>query len=235
MAKYKGFPAGKVRFTRIPAPFFNELLPEIDDLIELKVTLYALWQLERMEGTPRYLQVEDFAEDEILMGGLADSGKKARAALNKGLASAVERGTLLQVELELDGEQRNFYFLNSARGRAVVEEIRKGEWRPSGDPRYPIALAQERPNIFTLYERHIGPLTPMIADALKEAEQEHPLEWVEEAIRIAVENNARKWSYVEAILRRWQEEGRDEGRPQRDTEKDRRKYVEGEFSDFIEH
>jgi DNA replication protein DnaD len=54
-------------------------------------------------------------------------------------------------------------------------------------------------------------------------------------MRIAVENNARSWSYVQAILRRWQEGGRDERRTEGDSEKDRRKYVEGEFSDFIEH
>jgi DNA replication protein len=235
MARYSGFPAGKVRFTRIPAPFFSELLPQIDDLVELKITLYALWQLERMENEPRYLQSEDFSDDELFMKGLASSKKAAKKDLDQGLERAVERGTLLRVQLELDGEERTFYFLNSSRGRQAVEQIEKGEWKPSGDARYPIELAQERPNIFKLYELHIGALTPMIADALKEAEAEFPGAWIEEALRIAVENNVRKWNYVEAILRRWQEEGRDEGRHQRDTEKDRRKYVEGEFSDFIEH
>jgi DnaD/phage-associated family protein len=230
MPTFTGFPAGKVRFTRIPSSFFSDLLPQIDDLSELKVTLYALWQLERMEGDIRYLQVEDFSEDEIFMQGLADAG-----SLEAALAMSVERGTLLKVELELEGDPRAFFFLNSARGRAAAEDINKGEWRPSGDPRFPVELIQEKPNVFSLYERHIGPLTPMIADALKDAEKEHPAQWIEEAIRIAVENNARKWSYVQAILSRWQEEGRDEGQYQRDSEKDRRKYVEGEFSDFIEH
>lgn len=234
MTPFSGFPAGKVGFTRIPAPFFTDLLPQIDDLAELKVTLYALWQLERMEGNPRYLQLEDFSEDTIFLQGL-DASNKALDALERALAQAVERGTLLKVELELEGEPRVFYFLNSARGRSAVENILKGEWRPSGNPRFPVELIQERANIFSLYENHIGPLTPMIADALKDAEKDYPAQWIEEAIRIAVENNARKWSYVQAILSRWQEEGRDEGRYQRDTEKDRRKYVEGEFSDFIEH
>ena len=235
MMPFSGFPAGKVRFTRIPASFFADLLPQIDDLAELKVTLYALWQLERMEGDPRYLQLEDFSEDELFLQGLDASNNNAQSILKKAIAQAVERGTLLKVELEFEGEPRAFYFLNSARGRSAVEDIQKGEWRPSGDPRFPVELIQERANIFSLYEGHIGPLTPMIADALKDAEKDYPAQWIEEAIRIAVENNARKWSYVQAILSRWQEEGRDEGRHQRDTEKDRRKYVEGEFSDFIEH
>lgn len=229
MSAFSGFPAGKVRFTRIPAPFFTELLPQIDDLAELKVTLYAFWKLDRMEGEQRYLQPEDFSEDEIFMGGLPAGG------LDAALERASKRGTLLQAQLELDGQLRNFYFLNSARGREAVRALQGGEWKPSSDPRYPIELAQERSNIFVLYERHIGPLTPMMADALKEAERDYPQEWLEEAVRIAVENNKRAWSYVQAILKRWQDEGRDERRTQGDSEKDRRKYVEGEFSDFIEH
>lgn len=235
MTRFPGFPGGKVRFTRIPGPFFKDLLPQIDDLNELKVTLYALWQLDRMEGDPRYLQKEDFSEDELFMGGLAAEGAAALEALDAALLRAVERGTLLAAELELSGEARRFYFLNTPRGRQALQAVADGEWQPSGEARHPIELAQERPNVFELYEQHIGPLTPMIAQALEEAEKEFPPAWIEEALRIAVENNARKWSYVEAILRRWQEEGRDERRHQGHTEKDRRKYVEGEFSDFIEH
>jgi DnaD/phage-associated family protein len=235
MAEFPGFPAGKVRFTKIPAPFYTDLLPQIDHLVELKVTLYALWQLDRMEGQPRYLQYLDFSEDKIFMDGLAKDDKKSHAALKDGLKRAVERHTLLKLEIELDGQERDFFFLNSARGRAAAEEIEKGEWQPSGDSRFPIELMQEKPNIFALYENHIGPLTPMIADTLKEAEEEYPQRWIEESIRIAVENNARKWSYVQAILLRWKEEGRDERRHQGDSEKDRRKYVGGKFSDFIEH
>ncbi len=235
MPPFSGFPAGKVRFTRMPGPFFSELLPQIDNLIELKVTLYALWKLERMEGEGRYLQPEDFSEDQVFVNGLVAGKKSLQANLIDGLARAVERGTLLQVRLELEDRRRDFYFLNSPRGRATVEAFKKGEWKPSGDQRFPIELAQEQTNIFTLYERNLGPLTPMIADALKDAEREYPYEWLEDAIRIAVENNARAWSYVQAILRSWQEKGRDERRTQGDTEKDRRKYIEGEFSDFIEH
>ena len=36
---FAGFPSGKMHLTRIPAQFFSELLPQIDHLGELKVTL----------------------------------------------------------------------------------------------------------------------------------------------------------------------------------------------------
>ena len=54
MPRFAGFPSGKVRTTPIPAPFFTELLPQIDHLGELKVTLYALWFLDRQEGQIRF-------------------------------------------------------------------------------------------------------------------------------------------------------------------------------------
>jgi DnaD/phage-associated family protein len=69
-----------------------------------------------------------------------------------------------------------------------------------------------RPNIFSIYEREIGPLTPFVAEDLKAAEKDYPIEWIEAAIREAVANNVRKWSYIMGILRRWKKEGL-KGRP----------------------
>lgn len=53
---------------------------------------------------------------------------------------------------------------------------------------------------FKIYEQEIGGLTPMIADAIKDAEKTYPLDWIPEAIAIAVQKNIRNWKYVEAIL-----------------------------------
>ncbi|HEV2474582.1 MAG TPA: DnaD domain protein, partial [Chthonomonadales bacterium] len=66
----------------------------------------------------------------------------------------------------------------------------------------------ERPNIFILYEQNIGLLSPLIADELKDAAEQYPVEWIEAAFREAVLHNKRKWSYIRAILRRWETEGR---------------------------
>jgi len=65
----------------------------------------------------------------------------------------------------------------------------------------------QRPNIFRVYEHEIGPLTPMIADKILAAEAEYPPGWIEMAISEAVSQNARKWSYVAAILQRWKTDG----------------------------
>ena len=95
-------------------------------------------------------------------------------------------------------------------------------------------LNQEQPNIFTLYEDNIGPLTPLIADTLRDAEKEFPEAWIRQAVEIAVQNNVRKWIYIEAILRSWQDGGRDERQDRGYTKKDRKGYLEDEFAEFIE-
>ena len=228
---FNGFPGGKVRLTRIPAQFFSELLPQIDHLGELKVTLYTLWCLDQMEGSFRYLRYRDYAGDERLMQGL---GIDPNQGLSDALQRAAARGTLLMAEIPGENGSEAYYFLNTPRGRAAIEAIQKGNWRPTGDPQLPIALDLERPNIFRLYEDNIGPLTPIIADTLKEAEQTYRTEWIEDAIRIAVENNVRRWRYIQAILESWQKEGRHE-QNRGDTEKDRRRYIEGPFAEFVKH
>ncbi len=91
----------------------------------------------------------------------------------------------------------------------------------------------ERSNIFTLYEQNIGALTPLVADMLTGAEKEYPPDWLQEAFEIAVARNVRNWKYVEAILKRWKEKGRDEGKDQQDAVKDFKRYTEGEFSEFF--
>ncbi len=71
-----------------------------------------------------------------------------------------------------------------------------------------IYVEVDRPNIFALYEQNIGLLTPLIAEDLKDAVNHYPEEWIEDAFREALQHNKRKWSYISAILRRWETEGR---------------------------
>lgn len=69
----------------------------------------------------------------------------------------------------------------------------------------------DRPEIFAVYERNIGPLTPIIADDLNDWLETVPEEWIESAIQIAALQNKRRMSYISGILRRYQAEGYDGG------------------------
>ncbi len=218
MTKFKGFTDSET-FSQLPDTFFHQLLRDIDDAAELKVTLHFLWRVEHMEGPFRALSRMDFDIKEL---GLAAE------EITYGLEKAVKRGSLLRVQKDAVV----YFLLNSPRGRAGIQAIESGTWNPKTGV---IATPAERRNIFMLYEENIGPLTPLIADALKDAEELYSPEWIADSIELAVKNNKRNWKYCEAILKRWKEEGRAEKQDRRDTEKDRRKYVEGKYSDYIEH
>jgi DNA replication protein len=243
---FTGFPEGKIRQVPVPDPFFRELLPQIDHLGELKLSIYVFWRLERMEGAFRFLREEDFLADQGFMSGLVGEtgvGEAPAEVLEDALQRAVRRGTLLQTAVpqtsKLDGDVEQLYFLNSPKGRAALKAIERGEWRPGLEPQEPAPEVSEPPNIFRLYEENIGALTPMIADALSEAEQSYPLDWIEDAIRLSVQNNKRSWRYALAILERWRREGKhgskEKSKDRSDTEEARQRYVEGEFSEFVEH
>lgn len=216
MKPFKGFTDSET-FTQLPDTFFHQLLNQIEDAAELKVTLYFLWRVEHMDGSFRALQEADF--DARQLGLPVDE-------IRSGLEKAVKRGTVLRVE----SAQEVYFLLNSPRGRAALQASQSGKWTPHGAG---TDVPFERPNIFRLYEENIGPLTPLIADALKDAEETYSAEWVAETIDLAVRNNKRSWRYCEAILKRWKEEGRAEKQDRRDAEKDRDKYTKGEYADYI--
>lgn len=235
MSKFPGFSEKQLKQTKIPEIFFQEILPNIDHLGELKLTLYIFWRLSRMEGTFKYLTRRQIIEDQRFMKCLGNSPAEAQTFLDGSLESAVTRGTFLKAVLEMDAGTEILYFLNSPKGLAAVEAIGSGQWHAGGEAHQPQEILPAAPNIFQLYEDNIGPLTPMIADAIGDTQDTYPNNWIEEAIQIAAENNKRSWKYIEAILKRWHQEGKHERRDQEDPEKSRTKYIEGDYSEFIEH
>lgn len=233
MKGFPGFPDGKLRLTPVPNLFFSELLPIIDDLAELKVILYAYWSLAQKEGRVRFLRLADFLNDSEFMKGLGPTPALASQALMDGIERAIARGAFLHVNVESVDGKMDLYFLNTEKGRAAVEGITRGEWRPNPDEDQPITLLVERPNIFILYEQNIGPLTPIIADELRDAEVTYPMAWIEEAIALSVRNNVRKWRYVLSILERWRQEGKSDGISRRDSQKELRQQIPEELRDII--
>lgn len=208
MKGFPGFPDGKMRTLPVPEPFFTELLPLVDHLGELKVTLYALWRLNLKGGTYRFLLREDFATDDILMRGLSPSPRLAEEALDDALERAEARGIFLRVVLEDAQAERHLYFMNTAKGREAVDKLTRGEWRPTEFDGKVITLSRMRSNVFTLYEQNIGALTPMIVEELRDMLHSFSPAWVEDAIRIAVKNNVRRLKYIWAVLERMKTEGR---------------------------
>lgn len=208
MRGFPGFPDGRLEFTPVPEMFFSDLLPLIDDLFELKVTLYCLWLIQQKKGEFRHITLSELAQDEVLLRGLQAADCDAQEALRQGLERSVARGTLLQVSVRQPGQaDQTWYLVNSEHGRMLMERIGRGEQVPS-EVEGPVRLQAHRPNIFVLYEQNVGLLQPLLAEELMEAERTYPPEWIEEAFRIAVSQNVRRWAYIRGILERWANEGR---------------------------
>ena len=208
MEGFPGFPAGKLTTTPVPNLFFSELLPLIDNVAELKVILHLFWLIGKKRGVLRYARLDELLKDRRLLDGLATAKAPGELVLRDALERAVARGALLRTTVDRDRETEEWYMINSANGREVLERLQSGELDLLGEAGEDVQLQMERPTVFVLYEQNIGMLTPMIADELRDAERHYPAEWIADAFRQAVLHNKRSWKYVLAILERWRTEGR---------------------------
>ena len=128
----------------------------------------------------------------------------------RALAELLEEGLLLAYPQTIEDPQEPvLLFPATPEGTRRFEALQAGDLsvaeiqaaNPLPDPSKPI--------IFTLYEQNIGPLTPMVAEILKADAETYPESWLRDAMQQAVSRNIRNWKYVQAILKSWQEKGRD--------------------------
>lgn len=199
----------------VPRHFYDEILPAMRDVAEIKVllTVYAL--LTEPVWTDGMLPEAALFGDRRLLKGLHKDGA-ARPPIDdirRGIQLAVARGTLLRFRVlnEDEGEDEAWLIPATAENRLRLNLIQQGT---APLPRSIIErgsvtrIEPERPNIFRLYEQNIGLVSPIIADQLIEALEIYPEAWIEEAIHEAVNYNRRQWRYIQRILERWASEGR---------------------------
>ncbi len=219
---FSGFPSSGLA-TTVPSLFFSRVLPEIDSVEELVVTVYFFFAQSAAGGarrSPRSLTRRELEADATLIRSLANlCGGQDGRALQRGLALAVERGTLFRAAVKAQEREEEVFAVNTPANRRAMGAVEAaGPSALGGGEPLPPAEGSAAPNIFALYEENIGNITPLIAEDLKEAESRYPPEWVREAMREAVELNKRNWRYIERILRRWETEGPDYEKPERDTQ-----------------
>ena len=98
---FDGFPQ-RMKFTPIPNLFFSQVLPQIQDLAELKTVLHIFWLMYQKKGYPRFVSFRELLGDQTLLAGIKGAGSAAEI-LHNGLEAAVNRGTLIKLALEGDG------------------------------------------------------------------------------------------------------------------------------------
>lgn len=234
MKQLTGFPA-KMEYTPIPNFFLGTILPQINDITELKTTLQVLAILYRKRGYPRFVTYGELLGNASLMSSLRGGTKPPDETLRQALEMATQRGTIIHMVVDRDGVSEDIYFLNTESDRQVVAKIESGELRLSGLKAVGQTYieTEEQPDLFTLYEQNIGMLTPLIAEELREAEKLYPEAWIRDAIKEAVSLNKRNIRYIVRILERWSAEGKSDGAYQRYSKTDPKRYLGQKYDHMV--
>lgn len=234
--RFSGFPAG-AEVTPVPNSFFTRVMPQIDEIAELKVLLHIFWVVSNRRGYQQFVTYNELVSDPVLMSSIKAGTSSGDEVLRRALGNAVQHGTIFHLVLERNGKLEDAYLINNEVGRKTIERIQQGKLPQLvlAPKKCEVVKAGPESDIFTLYEQNIGLLTPMIAEELQEAERLYPLEWIVSAFKEAVTLNKRSWKYISRILERWATEGKDDGKSGRDFKKEnqRDKYVKGRYGHMV--
>lgn len=220
----------------LPESFFTHVIPNIKTLAHLKLCLYFLWRQEKIGDLFNGIHIDQIIDDEIFSKSFnKDLENELIEIIQEALDELTNSNILINTSFISDSNEVIYYFVNNPVGNFSRNAIINGKWHPNNQINFPLHLVMSSPNIYKLYEENIGPITPLLSDILKDAEEEYPAEWFEEAFKKGIENNVRKWKYIEAILKNWKENGKVESH-NREIKYDRnRKYSEGEDAEFFQN
>ncbi len=205
---FDGFASG-APVTPLPHALLRDLVPQMTDPAELIVMLYALEGIARQRRFPRRILAADLRESRSLLEALGSmcAPRDVGQAFVEGLDAALQRGALLRARSVQDGVWVEWLALNDADGRRSLESasITPSATQVHGrEPMYSSA-----PEI---WQSAFGtPMPSILTEELKAAEARYGADWLHDAFSEAAANSARSWRYVQAILQRWETEGRNGG------------------------
>ena len=216
-----GFPE-QIELSPIPRPFITSMLSKMDSLDEVKTLLLAFNSIYQKKGQLKYCTAKELTTEEKL------------AETQKILDSAVKNKILISLCVREEEQTTKLYFVNDRFGKNSLEQARNNyETVITEDDLSEDVGTVTEDMVLSAYEDNIGQLTPMIIEELQIAREECPDSWIIEAIKIAVERNIRKWSYVKAILKKWQAEGKQDGRDKRYSESDPERFLDSSYGSII--
>jgi DnaD/phage-associated family protein len=234
---FAGFPP-RPEVTPLPNVFFSDVLTLVDNILELKAVMQVFFLLSRRKGYPRFVTLNELLENPVMARNMRGLQGDHEVILRQALDAAVLKGILLHVAVHRNGIPDEAYFINNQSERATIDRILDGSLKmpEAGIRKAEPAVADLPSDIYNLYEQNIGMLTPILAEELQEAEHRYPADWIQDAFREAVRANVRSWKYIHSILKRWEREGRKDGKPVGDTRKERDpdKYIRGKYGHMVQ-
>jgi DNA replication protein len=193
---------------KVATELFTEMLPRVSDLAELKAVLMVSY-LGARQASPgvSLAQMAEPGVARVILG--MGSPEPSELLLQRVIDRAVANGSLLRLRYDQGSRQTSFLFPVSESNRRRLKRLRQADGAAAEVLGVPADadVVVYRANAFSLYEQHIGPLTPLLAERLRDAEKSFPRAWLEEAILTAASYDKRSWRYIETILNRWQETG----------------------------
>lgn len=185
--------------TRVPNAVLSAVLNEVEESETVKLILRAVWLLERQRGFPASITVNELRHDRVLIRVF-----KSKEKFNAALDQSLNLGVLIKFELN----NTDALMLNTVSATRQVENVKDTQPESIEEDGWDASVGSEMPNdAFRAYEENIGILSPMIRENITAALQDFSDEDIIEAIKIAVENENRSWSYVAGVLRKWARDG----------------------------
>ncbi|MCK6579927.1 MAG: DnaD domain protein [Anaerolineae bacterium] len=233
-ADFAGFPSPQRNYSHLPHAFIDAM-SGITSLCEMKVVLYILrhtWGFQEFES-PRRLTVDEFMHGRKRAdGSRIDAGTGlTKPSVIKGLREAESHGfVIVDVDMSDPARVKKFYSLAmegsksftpgvklfDPRGKEVLPRTEKETLENNLESKTDRAHAHAhetdpestRPTIYALYESVTGlPIDARTRDQLLEAVATYPESWIAAAFEVAKDRRARRWAYIDAILKGWQAHG----------------------------
>jgi len=202
------FPKG-VHFTPVPSPLLGPLLKQVSSYNELVCILRLISLIHLKKNSLNWIEQNLLISDDILQSIVGSTGQIIEV-----LDNCIEKGLVLRTSLKTDSGIQ-ILLLNTFNAKSNLDRIIQDVDATSFEV---VENNHQTENIFGLYQNNIGTLNPLITEELKHAQNRYPKEWIQDAFREAVVNNARSWRYIQSILKNWDSSGRGQS-----TETDRRK------------
>ncbi|MFA6612417.1 MAG: hypothetical protein WCS64_02430, partial [Dehalococcoidales bacterium] len=116
----QGLPA-RMDYSAIPNYYLNLVMPWVNDLEELKLSLHIFRLISRKKGGFQYTSRGELLADPAIIESIAKKECSAEESLDRAISMAVTRGIIIALKAEDGSGSQEIYVLNTPANREAVE------------------------------------------------------------------------------------------------------------------